>query len=178
MIARMKQWLTSIKGAWFFMIASFFLLVPGLLLPMVTMSGSIKILLFRKTLFRNSKSILQTLLNLIESGNILVFLLILFFSVLVPVIKGVILVQAFRSGNRNQRDKSIRSIANISKWAMADVFVVGVFVAFLSAKATKNMDATIGIGFYCFTAYCLFSILALHLFKKNYTPTHPIYTTG
>ena len=104
------------------------------------------------------------------------FLLILFFSVLVPIIKGVILIRAFRSGNKNKRDKTIHSIGNISKWAMADVFVVGVFVAFLSAKATKNMDATIGIGFYCFTAYCLFSILSLHLFKKNRPLTHPIFT--
>ena len=58
-----------------------------------------------------------------------------------------------------------RFIDSISKWSMADVFLVGVYVAFLSAKATDNLDAEIHQGFYYFAAYCLVSIASLHFMR-------------
>ena len=54
---------------------------------------------------------------------------------------------------------------------MADVFLVGVYVAFLSAKATDNLDAEIHRGFYYFAAYCLVSISSLHFMKIEPAPT-------
>jgi uncharacterized paraquat-inducible protein A len=56
-------------------------------------------------------------------------------------------------------------VRSISKWAMCDVFVVGVYVAYLSSKATEGMDAQIRSGFYWFTAYCLLSLLSLQFMK-------------
>ncbi len=44
---------------------------------------------------------------------------------------------------------------------MADVFAMGVWVAFLAGKATDNLDAQIRIGFYYFVGYCLVSLLAI-----------------
>ena len=44
---------------------------------------------------------------------------------------------------------------------MADVFAMGVYVAFLASEAAQNFDAEIGIGFYYFVAYCLVSLLAM-----------------
>ena len=55
---------------------------------------------------------------------------------------------------------------------MADVFVVGVYVAYLSAKATDNLDARIEDGFYWFVSYCLVSLLALQFMKID-PPTSP-----
>ena len=49
---------------------------------------------------------------------------------------------------------------------MADVFAVGVFIAFLAAKGTDNLDAVAGIGFYCFAGYCLVSNLAFQLLAE------------
>jgi paraquat-inducible protein A len=48
---------------------------------------------------------------------------------------------------------------------MNDVFVVAVYTAFLAGKANENLDASLGVGFYYFTAYCLTSLLALQLMK-------------
>ena len=59
---------------------------------------------------------------------------------------------------------------DISKWAMADVFVVGVYVAFLSAKATDNLDAELQVGFYYFASYCVISLLALQFMKIGEGP--------
>ena len=58
-------------------------------------------------------------------------------------------------------------VRSISKWAMSDVFTVGVYVAFLAAKATDNMDARIEPGFYWFAGYCLVSLLALQVMKVD-----------
>ncbi len=55
---------------------------------------------------------------------------------------------------------------HISKWSMADVFLIGVFIAFLAAnsidqsKDVLQVQATLGTGFYYFLGYCLLSILS------------------
>ena len=46
---------------------------------------------------------------------------------------------------------------------MADVFAVGIFIAYLAAIGTDNLDAQAGVGFYCFAGYCLVSNLAFQL---------------
>lgn len=145
--------------------ASFIVLIPGLIAPMITLSGSIKVLFVKKTLFEYDRSILQTIGNLMESDNHAVAFLILFFSVMVPLIKGVMLLMVAAMKEPGKRDRLYRFVKNISKWAMADVFVAGIFVAFLAAKATKHMNAFIQPGFYFFTAYCLLSLLALQCLK-------------
>ena len=49
---------------------------------------------------------------------------------------------------------------SISKWAMADVFAAGIFIAFLAGNAMDNLDAKIQPGLYYFVSYCLVSNLA------------------
>jgi uncharacterized paraquat-inducible protein A len=146
-------------------LVSFAFLIPGLIAPIVTMSGSVKILVFKKTVFQYSRSIIQTINNLVESGNYIVAGLILLFSVLVPLAKGILLLVVSRMKHDARRFQIYSFVRSISKWAMADVFVAGIFVAFLAARATNNMDAVIEPGFYFFTAYCLFSLLALQFLR-------------
>lgn len=149
---------------------SFIFLIPGLLAPMFTLSGSVDILFIKKQIFRDTRSIFQTIENLFESKNYIVAALIFLFSILVPLFKGVMLLIIFRVRNRALRFKIYTFIRNISKWAMADVFVTGIFIAFLAAQATKNMDAKLEPGFYFFTAYCLCSLLALQFFHLKAFP--------
>lgn len=167
----MKKWeIRNIIGI-VLIVISFIFLIPGLIEPMITFSGSIKILVFKKQVFNDTRSILRTVGNLVESRNYVVAGLIFLFSVLVPFFKGVLLLVVFTIKHEIRRHTIFRFVKNISKWAMADVFVVGIFVAFLAAKATKNMDASIEPGFYFFTAYCLFSLLALQMLRLK-TPPH------
>ena len=63
----------------------------------------------------------------------------------------------------------------LSKWSMADVFVVGVFIAFLATKAIGSgegsdllsFDAELGPGFYYFLGFCLLSVLSSALFSDR-----------
>lgn len=144
---------------------SFVLLIPGLVEPLITFSSTVKILFVKKQVFHETRSILQTIGNLMESRNYFVALLILFFSVLVPFIKGILLLRVLSMKHEIKRYSIYRFVRGISKWAMADVFVVGVFVAFLAANASSNMNAVIEPGFYFFSAYCLLSLLSLQFLR-------------
>ena len=55
----------------------------------------------------------------------------------------------------------------IGKWSMADVFVVGVFLAFLATKNNEAINAELEIGFYYFTAYCIVSIIGIQVLDIN-----------
>lgn len=141
---------------------SFALLIPGLTKPLLTITASIEFMGLKREIFTQTRSILQTVESLHESGNDFVAGLILLFSVVVPFAKGAALLTALALKERRNRARINRFIGAISKWSMADVFLVGVYVAYLSAKATDNLDAEIHRGFYYFAAYCLVSIGSLY----------------
>ena len=57
--------------------------------------------------------------------------------------------------------------------AMADVFAVGVFIAFMAGNALDNLDAKLHPGYYYFVAYCLVSNIA---FQCLYVPQPQLAT--
>ncbi len=78
------------------------------------------------------------------------------------------------SPSRSATSKTHHFVGIISKWSMADVFVVGVFIAFLSLKTNENLSAELRSGFYYFTAYCILSIVAVQLIKVPHVPQREI----
>ena len=141
-------------------LVSLVVVVPGLIQPIITLSAN----MMGRQVFAETRSILQTVKDLHESGNDLVAGMILFFSVLVPFIKAVLLgVVGLLKPTVPVRYRLFAFVRGISKWAMADVFVVGVYIAYLSAKATDALDAQLHEGFYYFTAYCLISLLSVQV---------------
>jgi len=79
----------------------------------------------------------------------------------VPLGKGLLLGVVALWRNALWRHRVYVFVRSISKWAMADVFAMGVYVAFLAGKASENLDAEIRVGFYYFVAYCIVSLAAL-----------------
>lgn len=112
------------------------------------------------TLHESTQSILKTIETLNGNNNALVAFLILLFSVIVPVFKAVSLLSVLLIKKLRNHSRLHKFIALISKWSMADVFVVGVFIAFLSTQSNEALEAKLGTGFYWFLAYCLISIAA------------------
>ncbi len=108
-------------------------------------------------LFNEKKSVLGTLHSLWESANYLPFLLILVFGIIVPLVKSVIVFYILLA--KNVAPKWQEYVSFISKWAMADVFAISIFIAFLGAKAMKNTMASLEPGFYYFTGYVLLSAI-------------------
>jgi paraquat-inducible protein A len=144
---------------------SLFLLVPGLLQPMLTITASISVMGVTRELFHQTQSALQAARSLHESGNDFVAGLILLFSVTVPFLKAVVFFVLVSLKPSTMRYRLYLLVRSISKWSMADVFAVGVLIAFLAGRATNNLDAVPERGFYYFVSYCLVSNVAFQLLR-------------
>ncbi|WP_257263178.1 paraquat-inducible protein A [Endozoicomonas sp. ONNA2] len=126
------------------------------------------------TVYKRKRSILGTAGDLWNSGYHFVALLIVIFSLVIPVTKLGCLMLA-NVVQKNHKLLGLNSV--LSKWSMADVFAIGVLIAFLAvnAKAAGNVgpsqvvqfDATLHSGFYWFVAYCLVSNLMGQLAEKK-----------
>lgn len=141
-------------------------LYPGLTFPVLSIHIGAKLPIIGEIgLHDSTQSIMKTIRTLWENDNNLVANLILLFSVLVPIIKAVILLIILFFKQLNNRQLLHKFVAVISKWSMADVFVVGVLLAFLATKSDDNIHAQLHEGFYYFLAYCIISIFAVQLMK-------------
>ena len=104
--------------------------------------------------------------ELARTGNLAVALLIVFFSVVIPVFKLLLQLVALLLPQASLRQLLLRLNGSLSKWSMADVFVMGLLVAYMAGSASGQMGdlltmhAALEPGFYYFLAYCLFSVLA------------------
>ncbi len=145
--------------------------IADMLIKNLDVSGTI-------SAFDKTRSILGTANELYLNNHVLVAGLILLFSVVVPLLKGLLAASTLLPLSY-KRKNTLMTIGNaMSKWSMADVFVVGIFVAYLAANGIKeerglvDFDAQLGSGFYYFLGYCLLSILATQLlgfaFKKEF----------
>src|SRR5262245_55549932 len=144
-------------------VVSLGLLWPGLTKPVLTITASITAMGTTREIFRQTRTIVEAVRSLHESGNNFVTGLILLFSIMVPLIKACLLGVILAHPRVEARGKIYRFVRSISKWSMADVFAVGIFIAYLAAKGTDNLDAVAGPGFFCFAGYCLVSNLAFQV---------------
>jgi uncharacterized paraquat-inducible protein A len=133
---------------------SFFFLYPGVTEPIMTIKASISMFGLKSTIFEETRSIWETVLSLKEAGYAGVGFMVVTFSVIIPVFKGLLIIWTWLSPARWRW----QLISMVSKWSMADVFVVAIIVAFFTAQATAELQSQLHDGFYWFTAYCLLSI--------------------
>ena len=120
--------------------------------------------------FDKTRSIWSTVTELYTSGNHAVALLVCLFSVIVPVIK--ILMTLVGLITRPTLALRLHRLSGaLSKWSMADVFVVALIISFMAGNASAGMGdlvqthAELGSGFWFFVGYCLLS-LAGHSLSK------------
>ena len=144
-------------------IASYVVLWPGVTEPIMTIKASVNMFGLKAELFNETRSIWETVTSLNEQGYALVAFLIVTFSVVIPVLKGLTILFTWLWPS----DLRWRIVAAISKWSMVDVFVVGILVAFLTAKATAEMQATLLDGFWWFLGFCILSIISGQLLAMH-----------
>lgn len=121
--------------------------------------------------YQQTRSIVGSVQRLYEVGSPVPATLILLFSVIVPLGKGVLVALAMFLSSGAWRARVLRFVELIAKWSMADVFVVALFIAYLAAQASAAstrgpnaapaliaFSAHFGAGFYWFAAYCVFSL--------------------
>ena len=116
--------------------------------------------------YSSTRSILGTVDELARTGNLLVAFMVVFFSLVIPVFKLLLLLISLLISSEPAQRFLLRVNSMLSKWSMADVFVMALLVAYMAGSASGQvgelliMNARLEPGFFYFLAYCLFSIVA------------------
>lgn len=137
----------------FLLLASAGLLLLGWVLPVMTI----------KTLFifDDQVSILGACFRLLEEGEVLLFLIIMVFTIIFPAAK---LALAFDTWLRLHRPgaklgQAIGWIETLGKWSMLDVFVVALVVVVI--KLSYVSDVTVHLGLYVFALAVVLSMVSV-----------------
>ena len=123
--------------------------------------------------YASTRSILGTASELARTGNTLVAVLIVLFSVVIPTLKLLLQLVAMCLSRAEWRRPLLWLNAALGKWSMADVYVMGMLVAYMAGSAAEQMGdllvmhAGLEPGFYWFLGYCLFSIAASSLLLER-----------
>ena len=106
-----------------------------------------------------SKGVIGSIIKLWEGNDIVVALVILIFSVLVPVVKVFSLLFISIFMQNKFAHNMVKFFKMIGKWSMVDVFVVAVFLVYLTANKGDVSRAEVEVGLYFFLAYVIISML-------------------
>lgn len=123
--------------------------------------------------YSKTQSIYGTITDLANNNNLLVAALVGLFSVVVPSLK--LLLQLLYCCLPVNRLKQVcgNIVCALSKWSMVDVFVIALIVTYLAGNAHGKsgellvMNAQFGEGFWYFSGYCIFTVIASYLIKPQ-----------
>lgn len=144
---------------------SLVLLYPGLFTPVLTISISTPELpmIGSISIFERTQSVVESVDFLIDNNNLFVAFLILLFSIMVPIVKAVLTVGVLFLKQPLFSNFVYRALRAIGKWAMADVFAVGILIAYLATRSESAINAHIEPGYYYFVGYCVVSLAAIQV---------------
>lgn len=106
-----------------------------------------------------SKSLLGSVLKLWKSGEITVALVILLFSILIPLFKTLTLMFVAVVMDSRFAHGIVKFFKLIGKWSMLDVFVVATLLVYLTSNRSDVSHAEVQVGLYFFLAYVIVSML-------------------
>ena len=106
-----------------------------------------------------SKGIIGSIEKLFDNGDVVVAMVILLFSVLIPVVKTLSLAFVALFMQSNFAHGMVKFFKMIGKWSMVDVFVVATFLVYLTVDKGDVSRAEVEVGLYFFLAYVIVSML-------------------
>ena len=135
------------------------LLMAGFVMPMLTITQFF--------LFDHSISIISGLWQLVQDGQIILFILIATFSIIVPISKIVLLFlllsPATVHGNRSK--KLLHLMHDYGRWAMLDVLIVAILI--VTVKLGFIATIQIHSGLYIFASAVLLIMFITHHVVKQ-----------
>lgn len=123
------------------------LLVGGLAAPIITLQKFVVV--------ENTFSVVGGVVQLLQEGQWFLFLIILGFSVLLPLLKMLMLYRLLRGPRCSDptRQRLLHWMHLYGKWSMLDVFVVAVLVVAVKLGAIASVEMRYGL--YLFAAAVL-----------------------
>jgi paraquat-inducible protein A len=110
--------------------------------------------------FTYEHSLISTVNALIRSGQLFLGIVVLIFSIVLPITKllYLLLLSTLPQGELRRLARQLRALEWLGKWSMHDVLVLSLSIFFIKSQGVY--DATSLNGVYFFTAAVLFMILA------------------
>jgi paraquat-inducible protein A len=100
-----------------------------------------------------------SVIKLFESGDVTVALVVMLFSVIVPTLKVLSLFFISIFMESKFAHGIVKFFKLIGKWSMLDVFIVALFLVYLTANKGDISRAKVEVGLYFFLAYVIVSML-------------------
>jgi len=136
-------------------------LAGGLLMPIMMMSIHKDVqYLGEVVLAMESKGVLGSIAKLFESHDYVVGGALLLFSILLPLLKTLSMLFLALFIENKSAHTVVQFFKMLGKWSMADVFVVAIFLVYLSGGKSETSRAEVQVGLYFFLAYVILSMLA------------------
>ncbi len=143
-------------------------LVVGLTTPILSVEVSKTLPVLGDTVLQfQSKGVITTVTSLWEHNNRWLALLLLLFSVILPLLKTAVAWLTLFSRTHHLSLRGLHLSHHIGKWSMADVFVVAILVAFFSNNAGGLTQAEIQAGLWFFALYVVLSLLGSQLISRQ-----------
>ncbi len=143
-------------------------LILGLGTPILSIEASKDLPVIGETVLQfQSKGILSSIESLIEHDNLWIALLLLLFSVVVPIAKTSVIFLTLFARTHHISIKGLHLSKNIGKWSMADVFVIAIIVVFFSSEQEALTKAEIQSGLWFFANYVIMSLIGTQLVSKQ-----------
>jgi paraquat-inducible protein A len=152
----------SVRWLRWLLLLSTCLLFAGLYLPMLTLT---------KFLFiANSFSVISGIVELLQRGHWILFILVGLFSVVLPILKILLLflLLQLREVNSARYIKALKLMHDYGRWGMLDVMVVAVMI--VTVKLDVIAEIELHTGLYLFAAAVLLIMYITHR-VAGYTQT-------
>jgi len=143
------------------------LLFLGIMLPCIVVSSRLFDFIH---LGSERKSIIGLIGNLLNN-NILLGILIILFSIVIPVTKLGLSLLMILSKTQNDNRLLKFLVHNIGKWSMVDVFSMAIIVAMLTFDNLRikvfSTEGQLLSGFYFFLSYGILSIFTTYFLNRH-----------
>lgn len=140
------------------LLCSLVALVIGVTAPLLTLQ--------KLYFIENTISLISTIKSLYNDREWLLFIIILVFSLVIPVIKitSLLLITNLDYNPGSALDKTLSLIETLGKWSMLDVFVVALLLVSVKLGALAKVE--VHYGLYVFAASVILTMtLSLWIYK-------------
>ncbi len=152
----------SITRTWALVVTAIMILIPANVFPVMTISKLGK---------GAPSTILNGVIKLIHDDMVILAMIILFASIVVPVLKisvlSFLLITVKKRSNWRTRDRAIlyRIIESVGAWSMVDIYAVATLIGLVNFGLISNIVPNIGITF--FAAVVVITMFATHSFDPR-----------
>ena len=128
--------------------------------------------------FTYEHSLISTVNALIRSGQTFLGVIVLIFSIILPITKllYLLLLSTLPQRELKRMSRQLRALEWLGKWSMHDVLVLSLSIFFIKSQGVYDAKSLNGV--YFFTAAVVFMILAYAWLRTDIVPAEPVERIG